>query len=433
MSASAPGHVARKTSSWQPKPVHFSRVEFEQTIAEIKNLSKSENQDETNYALVCQIVLGEHAEAFDAFMDRSESFTETEYRLLFNLIPWLPPEKRTSVFLKAAENVGSDEGQYLLSQYSKVRNPESAEPIWEIAKNDNFKLSSLYRALLSVNFANNVSHYSDMEPDSVMPDLITLVKQKSQTYAQSDNPTQQKLALLMVNKVDLAAGKELAEQLLETGADEDVKELAFRVTLVAPKSTKRDRWGDIIESNDRSHAVEKLKTDDAQRFKTTLRYLALGNDVLNSDNGIYLVENYYSYSYGSSDVKVRIPKPPKGMTLEHLKSEELETLGDEEVLALLAYFKSLLDPKTDLKPLVEYWENDDTDEDIAKMVYQAVAATSNDDLIPAVESIYDSHGKDSDHYAAELYWTIRVMSGKKALALRKRIRDEIGMSTLENY
>lgn len=266
-----------------------------------------------------------------------------------------------------------------------------------------------------------------------MPDLITLVKQKSQTYAQSDNPTQQKLALLMVNKVDLAAGKELAEQLLETGADEDVKELAFRVTLVAPKSTKRDRWGDIIESNDRSHAVEKLKTDDAQRFKTTLRYLALGNDVLNSDNGIYLVENYYSYSYGSSDVKVRIPKPPKGMTLEHLKNEELETLGDEEVLALLAYFKSLLDPKTDLKPLVEYWENDDTDEDIAKMVYQAVAATSNDDLIPSVESIYDSHGKDSDHYAAELYWTIRVMSGKKALALRKRIRDEIGMSTLENY
>ena len=70
---------------------------------------------------------------------------------------------------------------------------------------------------------------------------------------------------------------------------------------------------------------------------------------------------------------------------------------------------------------------------MATIVYEAIAATNNDKLIPTVEEIYDAHGKDSNRYAANLYWTIRVMDGKKALALRKRIRDEVGMRNLENY
>jgi len=159
----------------------------------------------------------------------------------------------------------------------------------------------------------------------------------------------------------------------------------------------------------------------------------LGNDALNTDSGIYLVENSYSHSYGNSEVKVRIPKAPKGMTLEHLENKKIEADYDTEVLAILAYFKSLLDPKIDLKPLIDYWTDEDDGEEISKMVYEAVAATNNDKLIPTVEDIYESHGRDSDYYAAQLYWTIRVMNGKKALALRKRIRDEVGMSSLENY
>ena len=36
MSASAPGHVARKTSSWQPKPEHFSKVGTAPIVADVK-------------------------------------------------------------------------------------------------------------------------------------------------------------------------------------------------------------------------------------------------------------------------------------------------------------------------------------------------------------------------------------------------------------
>ena len=407
-------------------------IEFDDSVAEIEKLAKSKYLRERKMAFACQVALGDHAEAFDKFMAESDSFTEEDFRLLFELLTWLPPEKRTSVFLKTAKKASAEGKQYLLNQYAAVRNPDGAKAIWEVAEDDNFELSNLYHSLLSVYFSNAVSYYSEMDPGDVHTDLIEFVKKQSQPYALSDHPTQQKLALLVVHKIDLAAGKEMAKRLLESGADWKVKDLAFRVSLVPAKSKKQDRYGNSVNSDDRSHAVEYLKTDDAGRFKTTLKYLALGNDVLNADDGIYLVENSYSYSYGNSDVKVRIPKAPKGMTLEHLDNKEFEA-NDEEVLALSTYFKSLLDPKTDLKPLIDYWENEDSSEEMATMVYEAIAATNNDKLTPSIEAIFEAHGEDSDRYAADLYWTIRVMTGKKALALRKRIRDKVGMSTLKNY
>ena len=365
-------------------------------------------------------------------MSNLDALTDEESHLLPDLLIWLPQQQRTEVFLKTAKDIGSDKAHYLLNQYADVRNPDAAGAIWELAKDDKLSLPYLYRALLSVNFSNAVSYYSALEPDEVEPDLIELVKKQSQTYAQGEYPMQQKLALLVVHKIDLAAGQELAQQLLESEADDEVKELAFRVSLVPPDSNRQDRYGNSINKNDRSHAVEKLKTDDAGRFKTTLQYLALGNDVLNSDDGIYLVEN--SYYYGNSDVKVRVPKVPKGMTLEHLDNKELKNYPfDTEVSALRTYFKAILQSKTDLKPLLNYWQDEDQSEEMATIVYEAIAATNNDKLIPTVEEIYDAHGKDSNRYAANLYWTIRVMDGKKALALRKRIRDEVGMRNLENY
>ena len=408
-------------------------IEFDETVAEIKNLSESDDDREKTIALACQVALGQHTEAFDQFMANLNSLTDKESLLLPDLLVWLPQEKRTEVFLKTAKGVNYDEASYLLSRFADVRNPDTAEAIWETAKDDKFEIRSLYQSLLSVNFSDAVNYYSAMDPDDVHPDLVELVKKQSQPYAVSGFPMQEKLALLIVHKIDIAAGKEMAEQLLESEAEWDVKDLAFRVSLVPPESKKQDRYGNLISNDDRSHAVEKLKTDDAQRFKTTLKYLALGNDVLNSDSGIYLVEDSYSYGYGNSDVKVRIPKAPKGMTLEHLDNKELKNYPfDDEAKALLTYFKALLEPKTDLKPLLDYWKYDDESEEMAVLVYEAVAATNNDKLIPTVEEIFDAHG-DSTSYAANLYWTIRVMDGKKALALRKRIRDKVGMRNLENY
>ena len=159
--------------------------------------------------------------------------------------------------------------------------------------------------------------------------------------------------------------------------------------------------------------------------------MAIGDEVLNGDDNLRLTSGFSSYGYSNNEVKVRIPKPPTGMTLEHLSPDDFE--ADDETVALTVYFRSLLDAETDLKPLLEYWSAEPKNEDVAKLVYEAVASTNNDKLISHVEEIVDTHGERSTSFMANLYWTIRVMDGKNALKLRKKIRAKVGMSRLNNY
>ena len=107
----------------------------------------------------------------------------------------------------------------------------------------------------------------------------------------------------------------------------------------------------------------------------------------------------------------------------------------DECKAYAAYFRSLMDDKADLKPLLDYRKQYPSNRRINQLVCRAVAATNNDDLVGVVEEIYDfntqENDNDSDH--ADLYWTIRPMDGENALELRKRIRDNKGISRLKNY
>ena len=427
-------------------------IEFEldESREEITRLSESENLIERTVALACRLAMGEHETVLDDFMAEAISLPEKERKLLPDMLRWLPPEERTRVFKSAVaaaissaanseEPQKSDsekskrnpELQYLLEQYVEIRNPESATTIWEVAKTKGLTVYDLYRSLLKVNFANSVSYYSSLDRDQIEPDLLVHVKQQVEQYVDSDHPVQQKLALMLIQKLDLAAGKKLAEKLFESTGDDSVEDLAFRVLLKPDNEDRRDRYGNSIRNDDRSHAVQYLGTDDPERYKTALKYMAIGDEVLNGDDNLRLTSGFSSYGYSNNDVKVRIPKPPTGMTLEHLSPDDFE--ADDETVALTVYFRSLLDAETDLKPLLEYWSAEPKNEDVAKLVYEAVASTNNDKLISHVEEIVDTHGERSTSFMANLYWTIRVMDGKNALKLRKKIRAKVGMSRLNNY
>ena len=70
---------------------------------------------------------------------------------------------------------------------------------------------------------------------------------------------------------------------------------------------------------------------------------------------------------------------------------------------------------------------------MGRILYESVATLKADEMIPEVESVYDKVGVKDTEYSAKLYWTIRVMEGKKALRLRKKIRTKVGMSRLNDY
>jgi len=244
------------------------------------------------------------------------------------------------------------------------------------------------------------------------------------------------LALALLNHMDQTKAKVLATTLASGDHSDEVKHLAARVQLRTEKYIKSE-WGEPTASSDRSHAVEMLKAKDPVHVTLALKYIAFGEEVLNASADGSERFQIAPHSYGSSGARkegtAKIFDPPKGMTKGMLDFKDVEL--SEESKAYVTYFRSLFDEKTDLKPLLDYYNQHTDNEQTNRLVVRSIAATNNDDLVGFVEAIYDfnkdENDNDSDH--ADLYWTIRPMDGENALDLRKRIRDTEGTSSLQNY
>ena len=62
------------------------------------------------------------------------------------------------------------------------------------------------------------------------------------------------------------------------------------------------------------------------------------------------------------------------------------------------------------------------------LVYRAIAALNDPHSVPVLAEIF-KHREEID--VRDFYWTIRTMKGPEILALRKQIRDEVGMDHLQ--
>ena len=198
------------------------------------------------------------------------------------------------------------------------------------------------------------------------------------------------------------------------------------------------QWGDRTASTDRSHAVKVLKSTNPVQVTLAMKYIAFGENVLNADQegdeSFRISEhNYYGSSAGRKEGTAKLFNPPKGMTEAMMDFKDVQL--DAEGKAYACYFRSLFDEKADLKDLIDYYKRHPKNSQTNKLVCRSVAATNNDDLVSAVEKIFDFNVKEDngDRELADLYWTIRPMDGDNALRLRKRIRDKVGSSRLSQY
>jgi len=219
--------------------------------------------------------------------------------------------------------------------------------------------------------------------------------------------------------IEQPKAKQLAKKFMVSNRSGEVKHLAARVMLRTEKYIT-DEWGDRTASSDRSHAVEVLKSTNPVQVALAMKYIAFGENVLNKnqdgDEQFQIVEySYYGTSAGRKEGTAKLFNPPKGM-------------------AYASYFRALFDEKADLKDLIDYYKQHPENTQTNKLVYRAVAATNNDDLVGVVEKIFDFNLDDDDESEhADLYWTIRPMDGDNALKLRKRIRVKVGTGTLNQY
>ena len=312
-------------------------------------------------------------------------------------------------------------------------------------------VSAWRRAFLHLCFGESLSYYSDINDADISPALVSAMTQEIESQFAEMSVRQQSLAFLLLYQLDSAKAKELAQALLESVAEEGAqkgtedaeeaeaatRDLALRISLMpAPSDGQNGRSSENMPT-DATQAVKYFGSGTPQQIKLVMRFLALGRDALTDseqfpDYSLRIYGSSHYYSSSSDGVKVRIPKPPIGLELDML-SRPLEK-GDAETKAYATYFASLLDKEVDLDQLIDFSDEYSDSEEIAKLVYRAIATQNADNLVDVVEAIYERLNGESDYsLAADIYWTIRVMDGKQALALRKRIRKDVGMSTLKNY
>ena len=393
------------------------RTKIDKATDLISTLADAESPEERFFANYNLVLLGDD-EKIPVLFELAEGDPNFEIGLQ-NILKWLPFEKRMEVFESLLPRVKTeDQMESLLSRLVEVRNPEAARLIWNTLSNESSQPTEVFEHLLKAYFADSVSRHSPPSESRIDKNLIQHAIKATQPFIDSKEEKQQITALLVLNNLDPKLAKEKSDTIFKTSKSIKVRDLAFRIVLKKVK----DR------------AVAFLDTEEAWQYKIALRYLALGEDSLNRSDNMeeyaYLGSRTYYYGGNNDDVKVKVPKPPKGMTLKHLKPEGFEL--DESTNAIATYYRALFDKETKLKPLLDYFKKNQSEE-IAKLVYEAIASVNADEKIPIVEKIYLKHGEHDTYFSANLYWTIRVMDGRNAIKLRKKIRDEVGMDDLKNY
>ena len=367
-----------------------------------------------------------------------EAATNDEMKkALAGLLIWVPFEDRVKlVDTIVTPETTEAELNFVLNSFSSVSNPRGAAVFWKLTEHPNVDLGEVYRSFYQLMFDGSENYY-DLSP----------IKKRNEKYASqfvASVPADEKLgdngallALALLNHFDQPKAKQLATKFLGSDRSEEVKHLAARVMLRTEKYIT-SQWGDRTASTDRSHAVEVLKSTNPVQVTLAMKYIAFGENVLNADQegdeSFRISEhNYYGSSAGRKEGTAKLFNPPKGMTEAMMDFKDVQL--DAEGKAYACYFRSLFDEKADLKDLIDYYKRHPKNSQTNKLVCRSVAATNNDDLVSAVEKIFDFNVKEDngDRELADLYWTIRPMDGDNALRLRKRIRDKVGSSRLSQY
>ena len=107
--------------------------------------------------------------------------------------------------------------------------------------------------------------------------------------------------------------------------------------------------------------------------------------------------------------------------------------SDASLVARATYALIVLGEAVDLEPLLNEARAEGLDKylnGMTNLAVMAIAYRNDDDDVGVLEEIYSLLDKDREYYLQSFYWKIRIMTGPKALAFRKRIRSEVGMEKL---
>lgn len=353
-----------------------------------------------------------------------------EPRMLEKISPalyWLEWEGRKSLFdqLVAAAR-GPDSLSVVASAMAQRHDDRAAELLWGLLARDdaNGALAGSVQTAMQMLYLGQ--RYYDLERAPIRSKK--LLQAEAQRRAAAGPRWQRLVAFSLLIELAPDQAATLAELLsADEAAEPTLRSDALRVLLVAQE-----------EKDAHKTALAALQSAADPARRTALRYLARGKEAVGAGEGSdfdLASGSIYRSVYSGVSSGSAIPALPEELTVEMLLPL-LEPSGGEQT-AEAGYLLCRLERPEGLAPLLAYWrQHARRSEPWTRLVYQAVAALNSTEHVPILAEIYRdlSSGPTPDQSRlAALYWTIRDMTGPEALALRKRMRDEVGMDNLRSY
>ena len=375
----------------------------------------AEDHEERIAAAIDLLAVNGSPVAYKMLLETMPAQSVTAAQGAAHVLPWLPWSKRRELFQTLRKVIGdSDQLAPLIRALNQTPDRRAADVLWEIVDG-----SELTENLADVLVDGLQTAYGGRSRDlSNLPKEAGRAAAAAARQRTTDGGDLRRLVgLSMMHRFDIEAAATAARAIVDDIALSAPLRLdAYKVLLGSLSVVERQK---VVQ--------EAIVGADVQRKKIALGVLVFeGNDLVTVRGIDFPNSVNANLSFSSSNGQIIVPKAPRGITVEQILP--LLADSDQETAAKAAYLLALLCDGRGLNELVTYWrEYKSTDAAWSRLVYRAVSVMDDSSHIDILERIYTQLNRWS---TGDFYWTIRGMTGGAILALRKRIRQEVGMEAL---
>lgn len=341
------------------------------------------------------------------------------------VLGWLPRPARMATF-RTLRGVVRDrhEVMRLCHQLGMLPDPGVSELLWEVLRepDTDAALAEVARDRLMSLHGQEFDAYVGPPTESSPFRLAVL-----SPHLKSGHEWECRAALTMLVQTDPEAVVEAARGMAaDTARSDALRTEAFAIVLYA-----------LTPREARKEAIAALVAGDRPRLKPALFLLAFEPAAFQQTaiENFPLPESHYMVN-GSAPRDLPRVRPPLSAELSPEYLRRLLESGDKVTATLARYVLAMQGERVDLGPLIARWREEGVPFYGAprwdRLVYEAMAERNDPADVPVLEELYEfvseQHGGGA---VREFYWTIRTMTGPEVLALRKRIRAEVGMEVLQ--
>ncbi len=367
------------------------------------------------WAAVSLCALGQDKEALAILTPAAADGARAD--IVARALQWLPWDERLALFSKLSAGNESARGRFsLLENFIKIPDERAAPVLWSLLAHDSDEelLQPVSAALHQLYLGNRYISSGNAAPEKVKAMLLP-----AQEQGAHGNELQKTIALDLLLSASPTDAVPVARAIAQDPKSSSLLRLDATQTLL---------WS-LPDNEATQLAIASLS--DKTLCAIAIPYLAVGKEFSRQlHNSLWVSRQMTEYSTSSGDntspvVQITVPD---GIPTKPL--QDALTAGDPETAGYAGYILVITGDRRGYEPLLAIARKKGfSDESWRKLVYRAIAKMNDPAQVPVLEEIYKSFENQS-YYIKDFYWTIRSMTGPQALALRKKIRDEIGMDQL---